>query len=495
MTDRHPTPPRQILFRADGNAEIGSGHLRRCLALADCLRDWGYECLFACRASTQSFNGLIRDAGFDLIELTGAFDPATDVEELIAAVEGLSPFAALVVDHYQLEARWEKRARTIAPHVVVIDDLANREHDCDLLLDVAPGDVTRYDRFVPPSCRKMLGPDYAILRPEFAIRRQDACQRSGGIARILVSFGGVDAEDLTGRAIAAIRATLPDAEIDAVLTNLSPHRERLKNYASADAKLSIHIDANKMAELMASADLAIGAGGSTSWERACLGLPSIVAVIADNQIPTSRALEDFGCAVALSAGPGFEAHLQDLVTWMSAHPSILRMMSRAGAAVVDGRGATRVAAAIAPSNVSVRPATSGEARKIWEWRNDPNIRATASDSAQIPWKDHSAWFARRISDPQTVMLIGVAHGQEVGFVRYDLANDTATVSIFLVPGQAGRGMGRALLQTGEQWIIAHHPGVRRFHADVRPENGASIALFRAADYTPKLFSFERTLNV
>ncbi len=474
---------------------IGSGHLRRCLALADRLRDWGYECLFACRTSTQSFNGLIREAGFDVVELTDPFDPETDAEEMIAALEGRGPFAALVVDHYRLEATWEKTARTIAPRVAVIDDLANRKHDCDLLLDVAPGDATRYDPLVPARCLKMLGPHYALLRPEFELRRVEARQRSGVVARILVSFGGVDADDLTGSAIAAIRAALPDIAIDAVLTSLSPHRDRLQNCADADPKLSLHIDVNNMAEMMASADVAIGAGGSTSWERACLGLPSIVAVIADNQRVTSQALEEFGCAIALPAGPDFESELRHLVEWLSAHPTLLRMMSRAGAAAVDGRGVARVAAAIAPPAVAVRPAASDDAQKVWEWRNAPEIRATAIDPAEIPWEDHSAWFARRIADPQTAMLIGAAQGHDVGFVRYDLTVDTATVSIFLAPGQAGRGMGRALLQASEQWIITHYPDVRHFHADVRPENGTSIALFLGADYSPKLLSFERTLNV
>lgn len=484
----------RILFRADGCTAIGSGHLRRCLALADQMRQWGYECLFVCRASAQSFNGLVRDAGFGLIELPAPFDAASDADDMIGAVEDTGPFAALVVDHYRLDAAWERKARAIVPRIAVIDDLADRPHDCDLLLDVAPGDIARYDALVPANCRKLLGPSYALLRPEFAQRRAEARQRSGAVSRILISFGGVDADDLTSRTIAAVRAALPHAAIDAVLTSLSPHREALERRAGEDARLSLHIDATHMADLMASADLTIGAGGSTSWERACLGLPSIVVVIAENQRATAQALEDYGCAVALAAGPGFASELQQLVTWLSARPAFRRLMSSAGEAVVDGRGVARVATAIAPPVVTVRPVAAEEARKIWEWRNAPEIRATAVNPAEIQWDDHSAWFARRIIDPQTAMLIGTARGAEVGFVRFDLDGDTATVSIFLAPGQAGRGLGRALLQAGERWIIARHPGIRRFHADVRPENGTSIALFRGADYSPRLFSFERTIN-
>ncbi|HEV7233620.1 MAG TPA: UDP-2,4-diacetamido-2,4,6-trideoxy-beta-L-altropyranose hydrolase [Sphingorhabdus sp.] len=480
----------RILFRVDGDAVIGSGHLRRCLALADRIRDWGYECVFACQASAQSFNGLVRDAGFSLVELVGAHD----AEEMVAALAADGPFTALVVDHYRLDAVWELQARAIAQRVLVIDDLSDRQHDCDLLLDAAPGDAARYDALVPPHCRKLLGPRYALLRPEFAVKRREGNERSGAIARILVSFGGVDRDDLTGTAVAAVRAALPDVAIDAVLTSLSPHCDRLKRQAGEDPKLSLHIDANNMAELMASADLAIGAGGSTSWERACLGLPSIVAIIAENQRATARALDDYGGAVSLPVGPEFGAALQQLVAWLSSRPALLRLMSIAGMAVVDGRGVARAAAAIAPPRLMVRPVAADEARKIWEWRNAPEIRATALDPSEIAWDEHNAWFARRMADPQTVMLIGIAQDGEIGFVRFDVAADAAKVSIFLAPGQSGRGLGRALLQAGEQWLVAHYPDIRRFHADVRPENGASIALFRGADYSPNLFSFERTLN-
>lgn len=495
MIDRHSASSNKILFRADGDAAIGSGHLRRCLALADQLRAWGRECLFVCRASDRSFNHLVQGAGFELVELPGGeTDMGRDAEDVIAAVGTRGPFAVLVIDHYGLDAAWQQRLRSIAPRIAVIDDLADRPHACNLLVDVAPGDTARYDALLPATCHKLLGPAYALLRPEFARARQHPRERSGAVTRILVSFGGVDADNLTGDAVAAIRAARPDVAIDAVLTSLSPHRGALQKRAQDDPKLALHIDAANMAELMTAADLAIGAGGSTSWERACLGLPSIVAVLAENQRATARALEDYGCAVALSTGPGFDAELRHVVEWLSARPALLRLMSAAGAAAVDGRGVARVAAAIAPPNITVRPAAADEARKVWDWRNAPEIRATAVDPAEIPWEDHSAWFARRIADPQTVMLIGVEQGVDVGFVRFELDGDAATVSIFLAPGQGGRGMGRALLQAGERWIVAHHPGIRRFYADVRPENGTSIALFRGADYSARLSSFERTLN-
>jgi RimJ/RimL family protein N-acetyltransferase len=225
-----------------------------------------------------------------------------------------------------------------------------------------------------------------------------------------------------------------------------------------------------------------------------MGLPSIVAVIAENQRTTADALERLGCAVAVTAGPNFAAELGRLVQALSASPALLRLMATAARATVDGRGVDRVASALSPPNIALRPATEQDARQVWDWRNAHEIRATAIDTAEIPWESHSVWFARRIADPNSVMLVAQEGAVGVGVVRFDLDGDAAAVSIFLAPGHAGRGMGRAILQAGERRVQTLHPEIRRFRADVRPENGASIALFRGADYRPILSCFERTVN-
>lgn len=494
MSEGQPRRPN-ILFRADGGAASGSGHLRRCLSLAERLRDWGHHCLFVSRASDRSFNGLVSAAGFDLIELPAAeaVSQERDAEQTLAAVRGAS-FDVVIVDHYGLDHIWEKAVRGVTGRLAVIDDLVDRHHDCDVLIDVAPGDPARYGSLVPAGCQQLPGPNYAMLRPEFARLRQASTERSGAVDRILISFGGVDPDDLTGTAITAIRAVLPDVAIDAVVTGLSPHRQALEDRAADDRHLAVHVDVTNMAELMQAADLAIGAGGSTSWERACMGLPSIVAVIAENQRTTADALERLGCAVAVTAGPDFEAELGRLVQFLSSSPALLRLMAIAARATVDGRGVDRVASAISPPNIALRLATEQDARQVWEWRNAPEIRATAIDTAEIPWESHSAWFARRIADPNSVMLVAEEGAASVGVVRFDLDGEAAAVSIFLAPGNAGRGMGRAILQAGERRVQTLHPEIRRFQADVRPENGASIALFRGADYRPILSCLERTVN-
>jgi UDP-2,4-diacetamido-2,4,6-trideoxy-beta-L-altropyranose hydrolase len=489
-------PPPKILFRADGNAHNGSGHLRRCLTLAAALRDRGSICSFICRAAPFNFNHLVIDAGFPLLELPGTetFDQQVDIAQVLALVQGEALFDVIVVDHYEISDCWESVARHIGHRIVAIDDLFDRTHDCDVLIDVAPGDATRYADRVPDDCVTLLGPRYAMLRAEFRQFRAAQPRSTCAIARVMISFGGVDAENLTGIAVKAIRNVLPDAAIDAVFTTVSAHRSALEQLAAKDPRLSVHVDADNMAELMQSSDIAIGAGGSTSWERACVGLPSVVIKTAENQGQTVNALVDMGCAIAVSRGPRFSQELGDIVTVLSATPALRRMMSRSGLSVVDGRGVDRVANAILPPMLVLRVAEENDARTIWQWRNAPQVRATAMNAAEIPWDGHLQWFTERIANPKNVILIGEQDGTGIGVVRFDLDNECAYVSIFLAPDTAGQGFGRALLRAGELWMTKHHPEIQRFQATVRPENIESIALFRGENYSARAISFERDLT-
>lgn len=495
MTDL-PNSHAKILFRADGNAAIGSGHLRRCLTLAIELRERGHDCLFVCSHAPQSFNGLVSAAGFTIFELpsAGNFTEASDAKLVMEAVASHAPLNVVVVDHYQLGRAWEQALRAFASTVVVIDDLADRHHDCDFLIDVAPGACDRYNALVPELCRKLLGTNFALLRPEFRELRSTRRISHEPLARIFVSFGGVDAANFTALTVAAVRRALPNVMINAVVTAMSPHREALERQAADDDSLQIDVDAQNMAELMMASDLAIGAGGSTSWERACLGLPSIVVPVAENQLQTVCALGSLGCAVTVAPSPQFVSDTSRIISILSASPALRQSMSSAASSSVDGRGAIRIASAILPTKITLRPVNEHDSRSIWEWRNAQEIRSTAIDSAEIKWDNHCIWFTDRISDPDTVMLIAEDARSGVGVIRYDLDGAEANVSIFLAPGNSGRGLGSMILRDGEQWVMTRHPQIKRFRASIRPGNAASIALFEAANYGAKLISYERRID-
>jgi UDP-2,4-diacetamido-2,4,6-trideoxy-beta-L-altropyranose hydrolase len=204
----------------------------------------------------------------------------------------------LVVDHYAIDARWERKVKNATGvKIMVIDGLGDRAHDCDLLLDqtCSPEGEDRWKYLVPPDCKLFVGPQYALLRPEFIAARRTLRQRDGIVRRVFIAFGGVDELNATGAALDAVLAqNRPDIAVDVVVGMANPHRYELQERCQIFTNITIHIQPSNMAEMMAAADLAIGGGGTMLWERCLLGLPSIVVAIAQNQVMQSRQLAILG---------------------------------------------------------------------------------------------------------------------------------------------------------------------------------------------------------
>jgi len=334
----------RVAIRADASAEIGTGHVVRCLALADELRAKGGTVRFLCRTLTGGLEKQIGMQGHELARLpTGADDWQRDAEATAEILRDRRPWDWLLVDHYQLDARWETLARRSARRVLAIDDLADRPHDCDLLLDQnyyhdADG---RYDGLLPPHCQKLLGPRYALLREEFTRARQSASATAGTVRRIFVCFGGIDAGNETAKAIRAIKATALRVEVDVVVGDGNPHRVDIQRLCGSDSRFHFHCQATNMAELMADAGLAIGACGTTAWERCVLGLPALVLVVAENQARAARDLALAGACVNLgNAGAVSLPSLRQALLGLAADPDALRRMSASALALMAGeRGA------------------------------------------------------------------------------------------------------------------------------------------------------------
>ena len=229
-----------------------------------------------------------------------------DAEQTLDAIDRIGAIDWLVVDHYALDGRWERMQRNRAPRILAIDDLADRVHDCDILLDqnlVLEID-SRYRGRLPAACKPLLGPHYALLRPEFAEQRKSLAGRSGEIRRILVSYGGSDPGNETARALSAIKGLSTDRlAVDAVVGMSNPHGDSIAKLCQEMPHATLHRGAENMAELMKRADLAIGAGGVMSWERCCLALPTIAVDIADNQTGALTALAAAGAVAYLGSAP------------------------------------------------------------------------------------------------------------------------------------------------------------------------------------------------
>ena len=309
-----------IAFRVDASEHIGTGHVMRCLTLANELRDGGAKTRFICRAhhghlaekiagehheivllpvSPDAASRPGDEAQSEYVDWLGA-DWSSDAEETASALEDFAP-SWLVVDHYAIDARWERQFRTHgAVKIMVIDGMANRTHDCDLLLDQAysPTGAARWDSLVPASCRRLVGPQFALLRPEFVSAQRSLRQRDGRVRRIFVAFGGVDEPNATAVALDAIAGLVrPDVAVDVVVGAANPHRGQLQEKCRALDNVHLHVQPPRVAELMAGADLAISAGGGLLLEQCFMQLPSIVVSIAANQIKPAHALHELGAVL------------------------------------------------------------------------------------------------------------------------------------------------------------------------------------------------------
>ncbi|KFN47911.1 hypothetical protein N790_07110 [Arenimonas malthae CC-JY-1] len=348
-----------VLFRADAATEIGSGHVMRCLAIAGALRVQGANCQFACRDLPGHLGGLIERQGFpvwllatpdaageSLLPAPPAAVDRSQADDAGAVSRRLDRRAIdwLVVDHYGLDWRWESRLRPHAFRIAVIDDLANRTHDCDLLVDQTLGRrAAEYSGLVPETASVLTGTDFAPLRGEFARWRQQSLERRDGsrFEAILVSLGGVDKANHTSRVLRALAsAPLPaNCNIRIVMGPLAPWLDEVRDAAAAlPWRSEVHVGVSNMAELMASCDLAIGAAGTTSWERCCLGLPALTMVVADNQVQGAEALAATGASWLIHDSQ----ELPSMISSLLDDRSQLRDMSRAASALVDGQGLDRV---------------------------------------------------------------------------------------------------------------------------------------------------------
>jgi UDP-2,4-diacetamido-2,4,6-trideoxy-beta-L-altropyranose hydrolase len=350
-------------FRVDASAQIGTGHLVRCLTLADHLRGSGMETLFVCRAPSPLLADQVTSRGHGLAMLPSAAAPlvlaasdlahaswlgvpqAQDARESLAALQGGADL--LVVDHYGIDQRWERQARGVTGVLLVIDDLADRSHDCDLLLDQNPvGGSDRYDSLVPSGCEMLIGPGFALLRPEFAaapVRTPHAGRR------LNIFLGGADPHGGTLLALDAI-APLCGAGFaaDVVAGGANPHLPAIRAACAALSRVTLHVQVGDMARLFEAADLGIGAGGSATLERCNRGLPQILTSFADNQRPASQAYAQAGVALDVGAMNKLSpVSLREAIVALLADPDRLSQMGERGRQLVDGKGTQRVAECLA----------------------------------------------------------------------------------------------------------------------------------------------------
>ncbi len=312
----------KISIWASSGPKIGGGHVSRCQVLKAALESYGCDVDFKPESQRDALTELLKAKTYDL----------------------------LVLDDYSIDAVFEKHCRQWVGHIFCIDDLANRPHECDLLLDPTPGRTPAdYQNRVSRDCRLLLGPQYALVAAAFAHYRPQSLryhQTRTLVEKIIISFGATDPDDWSSPCLEALVPIMAKATIDVTLTDAAPHLDHVKKLCNAVGAV-LHVNSPNMPYLMANADLAIGACGGSSWERCCLGLPSIVGIIASNQVYVAKALMDNKSALVLTGGRAeFSSKILDAVNGLALNPKLLKELSINAAVLCDGNGAQRVARTI-----------------------------------------------------------------------------------------------------------------------------------------------------
>jgi len=466
----------------------------RCLALARALQQRGGRCLFVCRDLEGHLAPRIEQNGFPVMLFprpsADRADPdwELDAQQTLAALAGKKP-DWLVVDHYGLDARWESRLRPAASRIMVIDDLADREHACDLLLDqnVVAEAPSRYDPLLPANSTRLLGSQYALLHEDYGREHLRARIRTRPVQTILLSFGGSDQHNLTTRSLRAfLELRRPHLRLEVTANPKSPHFVEISKVAEQSPQIRLHPGPPSLAPLILEADLGLGAAGGTAWERCCLGLPSLLVVTAPNQVAAAKELDRRNLAKLVGdRGTATVGRIRDALA-SALDSEDLEKMSSACLRAVDGKGSERVADALMMSHLAkirMRAATREDEEILLRWANDPVVRTNAFRPKAIDLATHHAWLQSRLGNPTRCRLFiaETEGGLPIGQVRFELQSEGWEIDYSLDGMARGKGLGSRLLQEG---LAAFGPSAcgQGFFGRVKKGNEASCRVFRAMGF-------------
>lgn len=465
------------IFRVDVTSKIGLGHFSRCLTLAQHLKKFKYEVYFLGYISQDSVKNQLSELGIKLLLLheKEQLDSNTAIS-FIKKIKRTCDF--LIVDHYELDKSWHLKLRKVVDKIIVIDDLADRELDCDLLVDQNPGRLeTDYDNKIPRNCIRLIGPKYALLKQCFAENKDNSIKnrmKHGYIKKVLVSFGGSDPNNFTKTILSQISKKDIGIEYDVIIRSSFESYFELKKI-NLPKYIRLHTDIQDIEQFMFSADMAIGSGGVTALERCVIGLPTIVISAAKNQDQQIEALKDAGAITLLPR------HLLDdeniIFSLLGKYKNEIQFWKSqitASSLIVDGFGIKRIISVI---KTSLRKAKISDCKILFEWQHEPEIRNFSRNQVPPKYEDHEKWYQDKLEDNQTLFYMISYEEKLVGTLRLDkvkseLNDQTYEISIITSTKYQGLGIATASLHL----IKALHPQFV-FLAEVHKENKASHKIF------------------
>lgn len=507
----------RVAIRVDASATMGTGHLKRCLSLAQALTEAGARIRFVCRPLDAVAAQVLatQDMTVDWLPAPSvSFTPLADApahalwagvcaqDDAQQTAEALTHWRPdwVVVDHYAFDARWHQAVRqALGCRLLVIDDLADRPLAADALLDHNwdADHRIKYAACIQGKPTWLTGPRHALLAP--AYRHAARCALRDGVRSIGIFMGGTDPGGASARVVQACRATGFEGPLEVVSTSASPHLPGLRQACAADLATTLTLDEPDLAAFFARHDLQIGAGGGATWERCCIGAPTIALVLAANQAVVVPALAGLGALRAARLDstsdtadlPPLSDALQQLLPDAAARTAL----GQRAATLVDGRGAERVALSLLGGRLRLRPATLDDAHQLHGWRNHPSVRAVSTTQDPIAFEAHESWMRAVLAHPARWLFVGQVGQLPVGSIRFDrLASGHLEVSLYLDPDLQGLGLGRQLLAAGEQALLALHPAGITVDASVLPGNTASQQLFLSGGYHGGPLQYQKTIG-
>jgi len=483
----------RFAFRVDSSPEIGLGHLMRCLTLANELQRFGYESYFICRDFPQNHSHLLLESDFKVILLDCNRKPnqidwlgVSSNEDVSACVPILKdiPVDWLVVDHYSIDNIWSSQIRKEFPDlkIMAIDDLANRSHDCDFLLDQTYNRKrSDYNDLIPQHATFCGGTDYALIRREFLKAREnskDKIHEDNDSLHILLALGGGDVSSqisIVGQALLELSKT-NSFSLTAIIGQTDD--SYLKSIRSCNLDLELLKFSNNIAEEMAKADIAIGAGGGTSWERCCVGVPTIVLTLAKNQIEIAKILH------SENAGISVKTDFQDILSALKKMINdkiLLKQMRSNALKLCDGKGLDRVISALISDSFSLRQINLSDAKFIYDARYSNGASKYYRNQETPNFSDHKNWLENAMKDKNRKLINFSLDGVDVAHVRLDLKNSNhGEIGICLSQKMRGKGLGVAVLNAANNYFLAK--GITTIEAEINKQNMASQKIFCQAGY-------------
>lgn len=477
------------MIRADASERIGTGHVMRCLALAQAWRSVGGRAVFVMATATEApvIESRLKSEGFDVEHISadpGSGEDASATCDLAASNQA----EIIVVDGYHFSSQYQALIKSSGRCLLFIDDYGHAGKYCaDFILNqniYASDDL--YSRREPYT-RLLMGSPYVLLRQEFSPWRGWRREIPGTAHKVLITLGGSDLDNVTVKAIRSLQhLQIEGLEAVAVIGGSNSHIESIRSAAeSSSIPLQLMQNTSGMPELMAWADMAISSAGTTSWELAFMGLPALSIILADNQVKVAEKLAKAGMAVNLGWHDRIsEKELGQAVVALSSDPVSRSCMADVGRHLVDGQGSMRVVSSLLERAIYLRDACEGDCVLVYKWANDPDSRAASFSTDPIAWEEHIQWFGRKLTDLDCILFIALdREGSPLGQVRFEIEGSDcdAVISTSIDSNFRGRGMGSLIILRATEELFKRRP-ISRINAFIKPKNWVSIRSFEKAGF-------------